>query len=138
MMNAVGGTTLHYWAQSWRLNPWDFKVVSETTLPAQGVAVDNWADDNYAGLDFIGAISGSSPTAQRRWHEHLRPSAPRRTPTARSGHLQKTTLPYEDNYLDLHPTVTDPLGDPVRITKDNAHMAAPGWVHPRIRRHPDG
>ena len=36
MMNAVGGTTLHYWAQSWRLNPWDFKVaVSYThlTLP---------------------------------------------------------------------------------------------------------
>src|SRR5262247_2499602 len=26
MMNAVGGTTIHYWAQSWRLNPWDFKV----------------------------------------------------------------------------------------------------------------
>jgi gluconate 2-dehydrogenase alpha chain len=31
MMNAVGGTSMHYWAQSWRLNPWDFKVVSETT-----------------------------------------------------------------------------------------------------------
>src|SRR5262249_57874939 len=31
MMNAVAGTSLHYWAQSWRLNPWDFKVVSETT-----------------------------------------------------------------------------------------------------------
>ena len=30
MQNAVGGTSLHYWAQSWRLNPWDFKVVSET------------------------------------------------------------------------------------------------------------
>src|SRR3954464_618527 len=30
MMNAVGGTTLHYWAQSWRLNPWDFNVVSAT------------------------------------------------------------------------------------------------------------
>ena len=30
MMNGVGGTSLHYWAQSWRLNPWDFKVVSET------------------------------------------------------------------------------------------------------------
>ena len=28
MMNAVGGTSLHYWAQSWRLNPWDFKVVA--------------------------------------------------------------------------------------------------------------
>ena len=34
MQNAVGGTTLHYWAQSWRLNPWDFKVVSETTNAA--------------------------------------------------------------------------------------------------------
>src|ERR1700681_4201466 len=31
MMNGVGGTSLHYWAQSWRLNPWDFRVVSETT-----------------------------------------------------------------------------------------------------------
>ncbi len=48
MMNAVGGTTLHYWAQSWRLNPWDFKVVSETTkrynasrLPA-GSTVEDW------------------------------------------------------------------------------------------------
>ena len=30
MMNGVGGTSLHYWAQSWRLNPWDFKVRSET------------------------------------------------------------------------------------------------------------
>ena len=30
MMNAVGGTSVHYMAQSWRLNPWDFKVRSET------------------------------------------------------------------------------------------------------------
>ena len=35
MQNAVGGTSLHYWAQSWRLNPWDFKVVSETTRRGQ-------------------------------------------------------------------------------------------------------
>ena len=48
MMNAVGGTTLHYWAQSWRLNPWDFKVVSETTkrygasrIP-NGSTVEDW------------------------------------------------------------------------------------------------
>jgi gluconate 2-dehydrogenase alpha chain len=33
--------------------------------------------------------------------------------------LQKTTLPYEDNYLDLDPMVKDPLGFPVcRITAD--------------------
>src|SRR5258706_1199299 len=48
MMNGVGGTSLHYWAQSWRLNPWDFKVVSETTrrygssrLPG-GSTVEDW------------------------------------------------------------------------------------------------
>src|SRR6202521_2625401 len=48
MMNAVGGTTLHYWGQSWRLNPWDFKVVSETTrrygtsrIP-NGSTVEDW------------------------------------------------------------------------------------------------
>src|SRR5437763_420594 len=48
MMNAVGGTSLHYWAQSWRLNPWDFKVVSETKrrygaarLP-KGTTVEDW------------------------------------------------------------------------------------------------
>jgi gluconate 2-dehydrogenase alpha chain len=48
MMNAVGGTTLHYWGQSWRLNPWDFKVVSETKrrygagrIP-MGSTVEDW------------------------------------------------------------------------------------------------
>src|SRR5512135_981383 len=30
MMNAVGGTSIHYWAQSWRLKPWDFKTRSES------------------------------------------------------------------------------------------------------------
>jgi gluconate 2-dehydrogenase alpha chain len=29
MMNAVGGTSIHYWAQSWRLKPWDFRTRSE-------------------------------------------------------------------------------------------------------------
>ncbi len=28
MMNAVGGTTIHYWAQSWRLKEWDFRTLS--------------------------------------------------------------------------------------------------------------
>ncbi len=48
MMNGVGGTSLHYWAQSWRLNPWDFKVVTETSrrygrdrLP-EGSTVEDW------------------------------------------------------------------------------------------------
>jgi gluconate 2-dehydrogenase alpha chain len=45
-----------------------------------------------------------------------------------SCYLQKTTLPYEDNYLDLDPVVKDALGAPViRITaefKDNEKRAA--------------
>jgi len=39
---------VHYWAQSWRLNPWDFKVVSETArrygaarIP-KGSTVEDW------------------------------------------------------------------------------------------------
>ncbi|HXA65037.1 MAG TPA: GMC family oxidoreductase [Bryobacteraceae bacterium] len=47
MMNAVGGTSIHYWAQSWRLNPWDFKARSEaakrygpTAIPARSTLED--------------------------------------------------------------------------------------------------
>src|SRR5262245_34610957 len=48
MQNAVGGSPLHYWAPSWRLNPWDFKVASATTkrygasrIP-KGTTVEDW------------------------------------------------------------------------------------------------
>jgi len=48
MMNAVGGTSIHYNAQSWRLKPWDFKTVTEVTkrygksyIP-QGSTVEDW------------------------------------------------------------------------------------------------
>ena len=36
MMNAVGGTSIHYHAQSWRLKPWDFKTRSETIRSEEG------------------------------------------------------------------------------------------------------
>ena len=102
-------------------------------LPAQGTAVDNWADDNFdhAGLDFIGGgnlfvysdrrpISaasmntfGRAPQWGSAWKAFIKQNADRWN----AGYLQKTTLPYEDNYLDLDPTVKDPLGFPVcRIT----------------------
>ena len=49
MMNAVGGTSIHYWAQSWRLKPWDFKTRSEVDkavrAPArfrQGSTLEDW------------------------------------------------------------------------------------------------
>ena len=48
MMNAVGGTSIHYWAQSWRLKPWDFRTRSEVirryganAIPA-GTTLEDW------------------------------------------------------------------------------------------------
>jgi gluconate 2-dehydrogenase alpha chain len=103
--------------------------------PAQGVAVDNWADDNFdhSGLNFIGggnmwtyterrpigSVNALGPWMQGKptwgsaWKAFVKENADR-TNTA---YLQKTTLPYEDNYLDLDPNVKDAYGLPVvRIT----------------------
>jgi gluconate 2-dehydrogenase alpha chain len=105
-------------------------------LPAQGMGVDDFADDNFdhGGLDFIGGGNlwvysdrrpivaasmntfGKAPTWGSAWKAFIKENADR-TNTA---YLQKTTLPYEDNLLDLDPVVKDSLGFPViRITADN-------------------
>ena len=97
--------------------------------------MDNWADDNFdhAGLDFIGggnlwiysdrrpigaasmSTFGSAPQWGSAWKAFIKENADRWN----TAYLQKTTLPYEDNYLDLDPAVKDPLGFPVsRITAD--------------------
>ena len=104
-------------------------------LPAQGVAVDDFADDNFdhGGLDFIGGgnlwvysdrrpISaasmgtfGRAPTWGSAWKAFIRANADR----TNSAYIQKTTLPYAANYMDLDPVVKDPLGFPViRITAE--------------------
>jgi gluconate 2-dehydrogenase alpha chain len=104
-------------------------------LPAQGVAVDNWADDNFdhAGVDFIGggnlwiysdrrpigaasmSTFGKAPTWGSAWKSFIKQNADR----FNVAYLQKTTLPYEENYLDLDPVVKDPMGFPViRITAE--------------------
>ena len=104
-------------------------------LPAQGVAIDEWADDNFdhSDLDFIGGgnlwvysdqrpiAAASMPTFGRapRWGSAWKSFVMENAGRWVNSYLQKTTLPYEDNYLDLHPTVKDPLGFPVcRITAD--------------------
>lgn len=116
-----------------------FNLNSWYGLPAQGMAVDNWADDNFdhSGLDFIGggnlwAMSDKRPIAAAgmntfgkvpgwgsQWKAFVKENADR----VHSSYIQKTTLPYEDNFLDLDPEVKDPLGYPVcRVTaefKDN-------------------
>lgn len=112
-----------------------FNLNSWYGLPAQGVAVDDWADDNFdhAGLDFIGGGNlwvysdrrpiaaanmntfGRTPSWGPQWKAFVKENADR----VNTAYLQKTTLPYEDNVLDLDPEVKDPLGFPVcRITAD--------------------
>ena len=113
-------------------------------LPAQGVAVDNWADDNFdhAGVDFIGggnlwvysdrrpigAASMSTFGRTPRWGSAWKAFVKQNADRWNQAYLQKTTLPYEDNYLDLDPMVKDPLGFPVcRITaefKENEQKVA--------------
>jgi gluconate 2-dehydrogenase alpha chain len=51
MMNAIGGTSIHYWAQSWRLKVWDFKTRSAVVkrygpgaLP-KGSTLEDWPID---------------------------------------------------------------------------------------------
>ncbi len=113
-------------------------------LPAQGTAVDDWADDNFdhSSVDFIGggnmyvysdrrpiaaanmSTFGKAPQWGSAWKAFVKTNADRWN----GAYLQKTTLPYEDNYLDLDPVVRDPLGLPVcRITaefKDNERKIA--------------
>ena len=70
-----------------------------------------------------------SPADRRRKHGHVRQDAgwgaewkafiKQNADRTNTSYLQKTTLPYEDNFLDLDPVVKDPLGFPVcRITAD--------------------
>ena len=102
-------------------------------LPAQGVAIDDWADDNFdhSALDFIGGANlwvhtdrkpmsaAKMPTfgKVRNWGSDWKAFVMANADRYNSSYIQKTTLPYEDNYLDLDPQVKDPLGMPVtRIT----------------------
>src|SRR5579883_901644 len=72
MVNAVGGTSIHYWAQSWRLNPWDFKVRSGTVrrygasrIP-KGSTVEDWPLDYqelepyYDKVEYAIGVSGKA------------------------------------------------------------------------------
>lgn len=113
-------------------------------LPAQGTAIDEWADDNFdhSGVDFIGGANlwahtdrkpisaakmstfGEAPGWGSDWKAFVMKNADR----TNSSYIQKTTLPYVGNYLDLDPVVKDPLGLPVtRITaryRDNEKRIA--------------
>jgi gluconate 2-dehydrogenase alpha chain len=149
LSNNHGQVGRHYFSHN-QVSPvsamFPFNLNNWYGLPAQGIAVDNWADDNFdhSGLDFIGgggmyvfterrpiaSVNGlagwlnGTPTWGSAWKAFVKINADR----INSAYLQKTTLPYDDNYLDLDPNVKDPFGLPVtRITaefKDNENKIA--------------
>lgn len=76
MMNAIGGTSIHYWAQSWRLKPWDFRTRSETikrygagALPA-GSTLEDWPlsyeelEPFYDKIEYEVGVSGKAGNIQ--------------------------------------------------------------------------
>jgi gluconate 2-dehydrogenase alpha chain len=78
MMNAIGGTSIHYWAQSWRLKPWDFKTRSETiqrygagAIPA-GSTLEDWPlsyadlEPFYDKVEYEIGVSGKAGNIQGR------------------------------------------------------------------------
>jgi gluconate 2-dehydrogenase alpha chain len=100
---------------------------------AQGVVVNNWADDNFdhSKLGFVGGASltvnhelhpiaaaamplfDSAPAWGSEWKKFVNQNAGRSVGV----YAQCTSLPYENTWLDLDPEFRDPLGDPVcRIT----------------------
>jgi gluconate 2-dehydrogenase alpha chain len=105
-------------------------------LPAQGVAIDDWADDNFdhSNMHFIGGgnlwvhidrkpISAvkmpmfDDSDDVRNWGTKWKMFISENADRTNSSYIQKTTLPYRGNYLDLDPFVKDPVGNPViRIT----------------------
>ena len=111
---------------------------------AQGVTVDDWADDNFdhGGLGFIGGCSiqvntekhpigaaagstwGRAPQWGSKWKAFIRENAGRQI----GSYIQTNTFPYENTWLDLDPEGKDPLGDNVlRVTsgpKENERRAA--------------
>jgi gluconate 2-dehydrogenase alpha chain len=76
MMNAIGGTTIHYWAQSWRLKPWDFRTRSETlkrygagAIPS-GSTLEDWPvsydelEPFYDTVEYEIGVSGKAGNIQ--------------------------------------------------------------------------
>src|SRR6266478_5301470 len=150
LSNNHGQVGLHYisHSQGWGVSRgvvglFPFDVNRWYGMPAQGTAIDNWADDNFdhSGLGFIGGGSihvpmelkpieaarmstfGQTPRWGSSWKAFAKQNAGRWVAT----YTQVSTFPYEDHFLDLDPEVKDPLGYPVcRVTislKENEKRA---------------
>ena len=142
----VGKHYIGHWAgrEVTALFPFDLNIWYGAN--AQGVVVNDWAEDNFdhAGLGFIGGASltvnhelhpiasstlptfGKAPQWGSKWKSFVHENASRWV----GAYAQCNSLPYENTWLDLDPEVKDPLGDPVcRIT------AGPKENEPRASAH---
>ena len=124
--------------------------------PGQGICVDDWADDNFdhGGLDFIGggtlyvyterrpmaavnSVGSWAPEGTANWGSAWKAHVIENVDRVNGAYIQRTTLPYEGNLLDLDPSSRDPLGYPViRVTgayRDNERNMGP-FLAERMRR----
>ena len=145
----VGKHFISHWAarETTALFPFDLNIWYGAL--AQGVVINDWADDNFdhSGLGFIGGASltinhevhpigaaamqtfGRAPLWGSKWKSFVRQNAGRWTGV----YAQCNSFPYENTYLDLDPEVKDPLGDPVcRVT------CGPKENEPRCSAHANG
>lgn len=109
----------------------------------QFTAIDDWDADNFdhSGLGFIAGgmcsatmeakpigIANTLPPDAPRWGSAYKSWLKQNATSVGGASAQVETLPYEDNYVDLDPIVSDHMGYPViRITfdlKDNEKRAA--------------
>ena len=101
-----------------RASPWTTGPTTTSTTPGStSSAAATCGSIRTAGRSRAADMStfGRAPRWGAAWKAFVRENADR----GNTAYLQKTTLPYEDNYLDLDPAVKDPLGFPVcRITAD--------------------
>ena len=64
----------------------------------------------YSDRRPIGAASMNTFNKAPQWGSAWKAFVKQNADRWHGAYIQKTTLPYEDNYLDLDPTVKDPLG----------------------------
>src|SRR6266566_6892533 len=108
MMNAVGGTSIHWMTQSWRYLPWNFKVRSETikrygagAIPANST-VQDWPFDlseiepYYDKIEYTHGVSGVAGNVKGKINHNGNPFEGRRRrpypnpPLRRSGWTELT------------------------------------------------
>ena len=142
----VGKHYIGHWAnrEVTALFPFDLNIWYGAN--AQGVVVNDWADDSFdhSGMGFIGGASltvnhevhpiaastaptfGKAPQWGSKWKSFVHDNAGRWL----GAYAQCNSLPYENTWLDLDPEVKDPLGDPVcRITSGRKENEARASLH---------